>query len=44
VVASFAVGAVVVAILGNSKAREMIAEHGKKAADRSRKLLNRAEK
>ena len=43
-VASFAAGAVVVAILGNSKAREKLAEHGKKAAERSRKLLHRAEK
>jgi len=42
--ASFAAGAAVAAILGNSKAREKIAEHGKKAAERSRKLLRRAEK
>jgi prophage antirepressor-like protein len=41
--ASFAVGAAVATILGNSKAREKIAEHGKKAAERSKKLLHRAE-
>jgi len=43
-VASFAVGAIVVAVLGNAKTREKIAEHGKKAAERGRKLLNRAER
>jgi hypothetical protein len=42
--ASFAVGATVAAILGNSKVRERITEHGKKAAERSKKLLTRAEK
>jgi hypothetical protein len=43
-VTSFAVGAVVAAVLGNSKTREKIALHGKRAAERSRKLLSRAEK
>lgn len=43
-VASFAAGAVVAAVFSNSKAREKIAEHGKRAAERSRKLLHRAEK
>ena len=43
-VTSFAVGAVVAAILGNSKTREKLAEHGKRAAERGKKLLNRAEK
>jgi len=42
-VASFAIGAVVVAVLGNSKTREKIAEHGKKAAERGKKLLGHAE-
>jgi hypothetical protein len=42
-VVSFAIGAVIVAVLGNSKTRAKIAEHGKKAAERSRKLLTRAE-
>ena len=42
--ASFAVGAVVVAVLGNSKTREKLAAHGKKAAERSRRFLSRAEK
>jgi hypothetical protein len=43
-VVCFAVGAVVVAVLGNSKTRAKIAEHGKRAAERGKKLLNRAEK
>ncbi|MGA3405390.1 MAG: hypothetical protein ABSD49_06655 [Candidatus Bathyarchaeia archaeon] len=43
VLASFAIGATVAAILGNSKIREKLAEHGKKAAERSKKLLHRAE-
>ena len=42
-VASFAAGAVIAVVLGNSKTREKIAEHGKKAAEHSRKLLGRAE-
>jgi len=42
-VASFAAGAVIAVVLGNSKTREKIAEHGKKAAERSRKLLGHAE-
>ena len=42
--ASFAVGAVVATVLGNSEAREKLVQHGKKAAERSKKLLNRAEK
>ena len=41
---SFAVGATVAAVLGNPKAREKLAEHGKRAAERSKKLLRRAEK
>ena len=43
-VASFAVGAAVVAVLGNAKTREKLAVHGKKAAERSRRFLSRAEK
>lgn len=42
--ASFAVGAAVAAVLGNPKAREKLTEHSRKAAERSRKLLHRAEK
>jgi len=42
--ASFAAGATVAAILGNPAARGKLAEHGKRAAERSKKLLNRAEK
>ena len=42
-VASFAAGAVIAVVLGNSKTREKIAEHGKRAAERSRKLLGHAE-
>jgi Mg2+/Co2+ transporter CorB len=42
-IVSFAIGATVAAILGNSKTREKLAEHGKKAAERSKKLLHRAE-
>jgi hypothetical protein len=41
---SFAVGAAVATILGNPKVREKIAERGKKAAERSKKFLSRAEK
>jgi hypothetical protein len=41
--ASFAVGAVVAVVLGDSTTRAKLAEHGKKAADRSRRLLQRAE-
>ena len=41
--ASFAAGAAIAAVLGNSKAREKIAAHGKRAAEHSRKFLGRAE-
>ena len=43
-IASFAAGATVAVILGNPKARGKLAEHGKRVADRSKKLLNRAER
>ena len=42
--ASFAVGATVAVILGSPKARDKLAEHGKRVAERSKKLLNRAER
>ena len=42
--ASFAAGAAVAAVLGNPKAREKLTEQGKRAAERSKKLLRRAEK
>jgi fructose-1,6-bisphosphatase/inositol monophosphatase family enzyme len=42
--ASFAAGAAVAAVLGNPKAREKLTAHGKRAAERSKKLLRRAEK
>jgi hypothetical protein len=41
---SFAAGAAVAAVLGNSKTRAKLAEHGKNAAERSKKLLQRTEK
>ena len=41
--ASFAAGAAIAAVLGNSKTRAKLAEHGKKAAEHSKKLLQRAE-
>jgi len=42
--ASFAAGAAVAAVLGNSETRAMLAERGKKAAERSKKLLQRTGK